>query len=174
LHNNAVTIIPRDIPGVCKRGDILISSRSLNLIGILDPEKEKLIWSWGPGTLDKQHHPTLLKNGHILIFDNGTDRGFSRILELDPVTKTIVWQYEADPPDSFFSKVRGSAQRLPNGNTLITDSDSGRVFEVTKEGETVWDFYNPDKKENGKRYSIYRMMRITDPYDYPKLRNLIQ
>jgi hypothetical protein len=37
----------------------------------------------------------------------------------------------------------GSAQRLPNGNTLITEASFGRFFEVTKEGEIVWDYVNP-------------------------------
>jgi hypothetical protein len=37
----------------------------------------------------------------------------------------------------------GNAQRLPNGNTLITESAFGRFFEVTREGEIVWEYVNP-------------------------------
>jgi len=37
----------------------------------------------------------------------------------------------------------GYAQRLPNGNTLITESSFGRFFEVTKQGEIVWEYVNP-------------------------------
>ena len=58
---------------------------------------------------------------------------------------------------------------MPNGNTLITDSNNGRVFEVTKNGEVVWEFYNIDTDTNGKRSKIYRMMRITNLDNLPKL-----
>ncbi|MBL7197445.1 MAG: aryl-sulfate sulfotransferase [Candidatus Omnitrophica bacterium] len=173
FHTNTIEIIDRDIDGVCKKGDLLICVRELDLIGIVDIEDEKLVWQWGAGNLDKPHHPTLLENGNILIFDNGYHRGYSRIIELNPLTKNIVWEYKTDPPDEFFSADMGASQRLPNGNTLITESDRGRVFEITQDGEIVWEFYNPHiKKEDMKRMVIYRMMRITDPENYPCLRRL--
>lgn len=172
LHNNTLTIIDRNMNGLCKKGDILVAVRQLDLIGIVDIDQEQLLWSWGPGNLEKPHHPTLLENGNILIFDNGPKRGYSRLIELDPFTKEMIWQYEASPPTSFFSGVMGAAQRLPNGNTLITESSKGRVFEITKDGEIVWEFYNPDRHEDGKRATIYRMMRITDPENYSKLEGL--
>ena len=57
-----------------------------------------------------------------------------------------------------------SAQRLPNGNTLITESMNGRIFETTVEFEIVWEYVNPyfTKKEN--RNSIYRAYRV--PYEW--------
>jgi hypothetical protein len=174
LHNNTVTIIDRDMNGLYKKGNIFISVRELDLIGIVDIEQEKLLWSWGPGNLDRQHHPTLLANGNILIFDNGRNREYSRVIEIVPLTKEIVWKYETNPSTSFFSHVMGAAQRLPNGNTLITESTKGYVFEVTKDGEIVWEFYNPDREKDGKRIRIYRMMRITDLKNYPKLKELQQ
>lgn len=143
LHTNTIEIIGKDIDGLCEKGDLLISLCFLDLIGILDIEREKIIWKWGPGHLDRQHHPTLLENENILIFDNGTNRKYSRIIELDPLTKKIVWEYTSKPLRQFFSPTRGGNQRLPNGNSLITESDRGRVFEITKNGEIVWEFYNP-------------------------------
>ena len=65
----------------------------------------------------------------------------------------------AMPKDDFFSKSRGSVQRLPNGNTLITESDKGYVFEVTPKKEIVWRFANPDI-EDGIRQAIWRMTRF--------------
>ena len=118
-----------------------------------------MVWSWGPGELDGPHMPTLLDDGRLLVFDNGTDRDHSRIIELDPVSLEVTWEYRADPPSSFHSKWRGSSQRLPNGNTLICESDRGRVFEVTPEGETVWEFWNPDLRGERRR-GIYRFMRV--------------
>ncbi len=173
FHNNTITIIDREIEGVCKKGSLLVCNRELDLIGILDIAKEEFVWSWGPGELSRPHHPTLLENGNILIFDNGRIKGYSRIIELDPVTKQIVWEYKASPPEEFYTPIRGSCQRLPNGNTLITESNKGRVFEVTRDGEIVWEFFNwevdPEKK---KRAVIYRMMRITDPENYSNLSTL--
>jgi len=164
MHTNTIEIMDRDIEGFCSRGDWLISIRELDLIGVLDAEKLQFVWSWGPGELNRQHHPTLLENGNILIFDNGPDRGFTRIVELDPLSKKIVWEYKSQPPERFFSAKRGGCQRLPNGNILITESDRGHVFEVTSEGKIVWEFYNPVvEKKKSKREAIYRMMRVTYP-----------
>jgi hypothetical protein len=75
------------------------------------------------------------------------------------MTKEIEWQYIGDPPESFYSATMGSCQRLPNGNTLITDSEKGRAFEVTRSGEIVWEWLNPETKK-GRRLQIYRMVRL--------------
>jgi len=80
---------------------------------------------------------------------------------LDPVSREIVWTYEGDPPAGFFSMRRGSNQRLPNGNTLICESEKGRVFEVDARGELVWEFWNPEMRED-RRKRIYRFMRQSE------------
>jgi hypothetical protein len=173
LHSNSIQVLDRDIEGFGKKGDCLVSIREVDLVGVLNTEKEEFVWTWGPGQLDRQHHPTLLDNGNVLIYDNGHNREFTRIVELNPLTKKIEWEYKGDPKESFFSRKRGCNQRLPNGNTLITESDKGHVFEITKDGEIVWDFYNPHiKPENQGRGTIYRMMRISDPPKYPQLEML--
>lgn len=164
FHNNTITIAEKNINGLCKKGDVLISASHLDLIGIIDIVREKLRWTWGPGTLEEQHDPTFLENGNILIFDNGTRREYSRIIELDPLKNEIVWEYHSFQPRLFFTDWGGSAQRLPNGNTLITETSKGRVFEITRDGKIVWEFLNPEKAEDGKRATIYRMTRITDAH----------
>ncbi|MEA1929147.1 MAG: arylsulfotransferase family protein, partial [Candidatus Auribacterota bacterium] len=141
-------------------GNLLICLRHAALVLILNPETREIVWSWGPGILDWPHMPTMLDNGNILIYDNGAHRTYSRILEIDPVEKRIVWEYQADPPEKFYSRTRGSNQRLPNGNTLICESERGRVFEITPTGEVVWEFYNPDIRD-GHRRLIYRMTRVS-------------
>jgi Arylsulfotransferase (ASST) len=70
-----------------------------------------------------------------------------------------VWEYRGDPPQSFSSPARGSAEALPNGNVLVTESARGRVFEVTREGAIVWTFLNPEFEAKGRR-QIYRMQRV--------------
>ncbi len=135
--------------------------RQIDIIGVIDVEKERIVWSWGTDELQAPHHPSLLENGNILIFDNGVDRRYSRVIELNPVTEEIDWEYSAKPPGSFYSPTRGAAQRLPNGNTLITESDKGRVFEVTEDGTIVWEFFSPQiDRVKSQRATIYRMMRM--------------
>ncbi len=173
LHTNTIGIIDRDIAGLCKKGDLLLSMAHLDLIAILDIEKGKVIWKWGQGELSMQHNPVLLKNGNILIYDNGMKRRYSRIVELNPLMKEIVWEYKTNPPKEFFTYYRGANQRLPNGNTLITEGEIGHVFEVTHDGEIVWEFYAPEVKEDEKiRTMIPRMIRITDLENYPCLKNM--
>lgn len=111
--------------------------------------------------------------GNILVFDNGGTapfgagwgpdadgnptqknkvRPYSRVIEFDPITLDIVWIYERPDPNvvlpgenfaPFRSDLASGAQRLVNGNTLITEYMSGRIFEVTQAGELVWEFVSP-------------------------------
>jgi len=162
-HTNTVEELPdnalaKEDPRF-RKGNIIFSMRNVDTIGVIDKEGGEVVWAWGPGVLDKQHMPTMLDNGNILVYDNGTARKYTRILEMDPRNGEIVWEYKADPPRSFLSPTRGSNQRLPNGNTFVADSDSGRLFEVTHEGEIVWEFLNPDLTKAGKRMPLYRAMR---------------
>jgi hypothetical protein len=89
-----------------------------------------------------------LPNGNILIFDNGPHRldetfPFSRVIEVNPATNQIVWTYQEPFPYNFYSPRISNAERLPNGNTLINEGVFGRFFEVTPEGEVVWEYVNP-------------------------------
>ena len=50
------------------------------------------------------------------------------------------WVYPETLDSDFFSPNISGAQRLPNGNTLICEGNSGHLFEVTPEGEMVWEY----------------------------------
>jgi hypothetical protein len=132
-----------------------------------------------------QHHAHFIPKGlpgagHLLVFDNGGSSGYgfanplapdgrgafaratSRVLEIDPVTLELVWSY-ANP--RFFSTNISSAQRLPNGNTLITAGAGGRLFEVTREGAIVWEYMFPLFGGGANpANAVYRGYRI--PYDW--------
>jgi len=98
------------------------------------------------------HAPEVLPGGTILVYDNGSvdQRPFSRVIEyaLDEQAGTaeVVWVYPPEVRDDpWYNFAWGDADRLPNGNTLITsgsiapqDSPS-RIFEVTPDGEIVWE-----------------------------------
>jgi hypothetical protein len=84
------------------------------------------------------------------------------------------WTYS--DPDKFFSPFISGVQRLPNGNTLICEGRSGRVFEVTREGKIVWEYLNPlggevePNAQGGKSppKALFRAVRI--PRDHPGLK----
>ncbi len=161
-HVNAVEYLPEGNSYNGREG-ILISSRELSTVMIVDYETGEIVWEYGPGELLHQHDPTLLENGNVLIFDNR--RRNSRVVEVDPQTDEIVWSYEAE---GFFSHNVSGAQRLENGNTLITEGAQGRVFEVTSEGEIVWGYVSPFADEDG-RNAIFRAHRYdADDVDWPE------
>ncbi len=164
LHLNTITRLSETRSGQLddrfKPGNLLICFRNVNQIGILDRDSKEILWAWGEGALQWPHHPTMLEDGNILIFDNGVERRTSRVIEIEPSSGQVVWEYVADPPASFYTSQRGSAQRLPNGNTLICDGNGGRAFEVDTGGEIVWEWFNPDVK-NGRREQIYRITRLS-------------
>jgi hypothetical protein len=129
-------------------GNIMLSFRNISTVVMIDRRTGEIYWTLGAPPLSGQHAPTILPNGHILLFDNGPHRldqtfPFSRVLEIDPATKEIVWKYQETPVSNFFSPRISNAQRLPNGNTLINEGWFGRFFEVTPEGAVVWEYINP-------------------------------
>ncbi len=103
--------------------------------------------------------------GNILLFDNGWRGGYppkyrywSRVIEIDPVSQVVVWTYSGDKNKrtlrSFFSPHLSGAQRLPNGNTLISEGEWGRSFEVAQDGEIIWEYIT------GLGMKIYRSYRV--------------
>ena len=173
FHLNTVEVLPETPVGTTdprfRAGNVMLCLRNVHTIVILDQEDWSVAWSWGYGDLSFPHMPTMLENGNLLIYDNGVRDKRTRIIELDPVSEQIVWSYPSPPRRDFYSMRRGSNQRLPNGNTLIAESEKGHVIEVTPDGETVWEFWNPELKGK-QRKRIYRFMRM----DEVELRDLIR
>lgn len=132
-----------------KDGNILASLRSVSAVVIIERETGEVIWHLDSTVVAQQHCASELDNGNILIFDNGTFRNhesatYSRVIEVNRAEKSIAWEYRDPHPMTFFTPFMGGAQRLPNGNTLITEAAFGRIFEVTDKGELVWEYVNPD------------------------------
>lgn len=140
LHANAVKVLSRTLAPkfpLFKAGQLLISLRQLDTLAVLDPASGKIEWA-AKGPWKAQHDPTFLENGRLLLFDNfGSPLG-SRVLEYHPQTQAFPWSYPGETGKQFFTKFRGTSQRLPNGNTLIVSSLNGEVFEVTPNREVVW------------------------------------
>jgi len=135
-------------------GKLLFTLRLLNRVCMLDRKSGQIVWEFGEGeAIGHPHCCTALDNGNVLLFDNGLHRystelnladfAASRVIEIDPKKKEIVWKYQDPLAPNFFSAICSGAQRLPNGNTLICEATKGRLFEVTTEGEIVWEYMSP-------------------------------
>jgi len=174
-HANTCFVLPD--------GNILTSFLKLNTIAIIDKTTGDFKWRWGPGQLAHQHDPNMLKNGNILVFDNGTHRpdspiipygmiNFSRVVEVDPKTNEVVWEFRDEQLLSFHACFISGAQRLPNANTLICEGPLGRFFEVTAEKELVWEYVSPFyftmKPVLGWSNAVFRAYRYSP--DYPGLK----
>jgi hypothetical protein len=102
--------------------------------------------------------------GNIIVFNNGArGRTYALVDEITPEVDEFgfytdpgsgpygpaapTWTYTGDPPTSFASPTISGAERMPNGNTYITEGDTGRVFEVTPEGEILWQYVCPSGTE---------------------------
>lgn len=146
-HINSIDELPN--------GDLLLSNRSVDSLLIIDKKTGKVKWHWGKGILKHMHMATYLENGNVLCFDNGPHRqncfmSYSKVIEVNPIKNKVVWEYYDKTPTSFYSEVISGAQRLPNGNTLITDGSKGRIFEVTGEKEVVWEYHSPFFHKTGQ------------------------
>jgi outer membrane protein assembly factor BamB len=131
-----------------------------------------------------QHHPHIIPKGlpgagNLMVFDNGGSSGYgaptavspdggaiyqragSRILEINPTTLELVWSYTGP---RFFSTNISGAQRLPNGNTLITEGAPGRLLEVTADRRVVWEYVYPVFSGPNASNGVYRGYRV--PYDW--------
>lgn len=148
IHTNAVEYITAEKAAIlpfASEGQVLLSFRDVGALAILDLDREEIVWA-RRGDWAGQHDPDVLPNGHILLFDNlgkYGPGGHSRILEIDPQTGAEVWRYQGSAEVFFESDARASQERQPNGNTLITESHGGRLFEVTPDGRIVWEYINP-------------------------------
>ena len=150
-----------------RAGNFLVSVLELDTVAVIDPRREEVVWAL-TGMWHKQHQPTLVDSGHLLVFDNlGAGDASSRVLELDPLSQQVLWHYGGDPEVDLFSKTLGTCQRLPNGNTLITESENGRALEVTRGGETVWEYYNPHRAGEHQELIavLFEVLRL--PPDHP-------
>jgi hypothetical protein len=176
LHANSVRVFDGSMERASplyKKGNILFSLRQLDVVGILDPVKDEIIWAESGienGLWRGQHDPTLLPNGHMLLFDNRgrSKRETSKIIEFDPFTLDVAWEYPGVDQPPIYSKVMGAVKRLPNGNTLISESNFGRALEVTPDKRIVWEFLNPNRAgdQNELIATLFEVKRID--YDYVK------
>jgi hypothetical protein len=173
--------------------NVVISSRQASFVAIVARDGT-IAWRMADFSESKelrairqiigQHHVHFIPKGlpgagNLLVFDNGGASGYgfttpaapngansfaranSRVLEINPVTLALVWSYNGP---RFYSSNISSAQRLPNGNTLITEGASGRLLEVTTDRKIVWEYIYPVFSGPQSSNAVYRGYRV--PYDW--------
>ncbi len=153
---------------------VLLSARNQHRIYKVDFDTGDIVWTLGTNgdfAIDpdavflEQHSPEVQPNGNVLVYDNGSStRPWSRVVEyaldLGRMTASVVWEYRPTP--DIFTEFWGDADRLPNGNTLVTfgrrerDEDS-HLIEVTADRETVWQLATPEG------WGWYRAERVEEP-----------
>jgi uncharacterized protein (TIGR03437 family) len=138
MHANSLQVTPM--------GVLLLSARYLDTLIAISPQLDRIAWRIGrfksdftfPNPSDRfyhEHYVRMLENGNLLLFDNGNGRPaaegglYTRALELaldwKSMTAAKVWEYRhqtgtsGGTPVYKYSDRVGTAQRLPNGNTIV-------------------------------------------------------
>jgi hypothetical protein len=164
FHSNTVRRL--DDPagtGPWRPGNLLVSLRQIDMVMVVDPSTERVVWAQrGPWV--RQHEPVRLPGERLLVFDNRGRGGASQVLEIDLGSGEVLWRWPGAGPGTLASREAGAAARLPNGDTLITESERGRAFEVTRGGEVVWEFVSPHRAGPGDELvaTLFEMLRVPE------------
>lgn len=176
FHTNTIEVFDGSLAAISpllKKGNILACSPTQSTVWIVDGETRAVVWSWS-NRWGQIHQPTFLPTGNWLLFHNSARQNAARewcsaVLEYDFPACNLVWSYggkEGQPETEFYSGTSSLADRLPNGNTLITVSEPGRAIEVTPDKEVVWEFYNPRRagENNELIATLFQLERIPMAY----------
>jgi hypothetical protein len=173
-HSNSIRELPpnpwfADGDERFRPGNILVSSRSLCTLFIIDRSSGDVVWQYSDG-LDHQHEAVMIEEGQsgaglIMVFNNGRDSlnayRRTRVQAINPVSGTVEWEYSSK---FFYSTIGGTAQLLPNNNVLVTSSHGGRAFEIRPRGRIVWEWAPP--------YKPMRLLRLA-PDHCPQLAAIV-
>ena len=148
LHLNDVEPFSSKLqPGFFKPGDVLVSLRNINTVFVFNLETEQIKYI-SSGQFVRQHDPDFIDGNTFSVFDNNNKNVLepanrkSRILIISAKDNTTKEYFAGTSEQPFFTNVMGKHQWLPNGNLLITESKSGRGFEINRQGELVWQYIN--------------------------------
>jgi hypothetical protein len=174
LHLNGVEPFPDQIqPGFFGQGDILVSLRNINTVFVFERDTENIKFIT-TGAFVRQHDPSFVDGNTISVFDNNHNGDVdpqSRIVLISLPENKIAKYYAGTPEAPFYSPIMGKMQWLPDGHLLVTDSSSGRAFELNRERRIVWEFHN--LVGDGTVGLVTEVSRLTERLDQ-KLRSLAE
>jgi hypothetical protein len=154
LHTNSLQVLDGSAAALhpaFEAGNVLVSILTQDLLAVLDVDTASLAWTY-QGGFDGQHDARQHPDGTVTVFDNRGAGKRSRVGRIDLRSEEIVWTHGLGEADRFFTPCCGTAQRLPNGNMLISESEFGRALEVTPDGALVWEFVSPYRAGPDDRY----------------------
>lgn len=166
LHTNSLQLVTREIARsfpFAEPGQVLLSHNFRGALSLIDPETKRIVWARRV-SYKNQHSARFLPDGTIGMFQNADNfavGGGSRVVMLDPTSGAERWVFAGSKEFRFYSDNRGSVQPLPNGNVLVTESNAGRIFEVTRSRDVVWEF-RIGHTMHGKTPAVFDALRI-DP-----------
>lgn len=169
-HTNSIVRLDgrhTDVLPEATAGRYLVSMRNIDAVGIVDLDTERFVWLHR-GPFKAQHDARFTPEGRLMVFDNiGMGKERSRVLAMTPTGMAIAWTYASSPAAPLFSPTLGTAQPLPNGDVLVTESEAGRAVEVTPDGEIVWEMYNPHRAgEHGEFIAaLFEVTRLAPDTD---------
>jgi Arylsulfotransferase (ASST) len=147
LHANDFEPFPAGMPaGFFGAGDVLVSLRNANTLLVFNIADRKIKWSLTGHTI-RQHDPDFVDGNTIGVFDNqnilvsGGPQA-SRILKIHAPDNAIQVVYAGSQSQPFFTDVMGKLQWLSNGHVLVTEARAGRAFELTPQGQIVWEYFH--------------------------------
>lgn len=185
LHANDVDYITKEMAEklpFAKEGQVLISLHRLSTIAVLDIDTETIVWAQS-GMWYGQHDPDFLANGNVSLIQNHANNIDNRILvdklegkitqimQYNPLTKEIAWEYHGSDDNPLYTSVRGEVFPLPNGNILFTEHDKARILEITPDKEVVWEYINYNSTRGNQISAINGTARFKEA-DLPFLKEV--
>jgi len=133
-----------------RSGRVLVTFRNLDSVALVDLAEGRCVGAWGKGVLHHPHDASFREDGSLLVLEDGDDpRLGARVLELDPLTEHVRWEYRAPFPGAFPSSGRGTIQPLEEGHVLVGSSNLAEAFELTRSGEPAWRYVSSSRPVPG-------------------------
>jgi len=169
FHTNSLRVLDGVLANklpVFAAGNILLSILKLDTIAIVDTDRREVAWTL-QADFASQHDARVLPDGRLMLIDNLGRVGQSSVEVYDPVSRHLEWEFRGTENEPFFTRTCGAARRLPNGNTLLVESDNGRALEIDAQGAVVWEYYNPHRAGPRNEYiaALFDLRRL--PPEFP-------
>lgn len=131
-------------------GHYIISLRAINQVWKVHSSSGKVLWKLGengdiqinePIYFQRQHYAYRNRNGHIMLFDNGSEkRPYSRVLAyaIDESNLTAKLISTTDLPKENYSPIMGSSFLLPDNNLLVASSSSLTALKIDQNGKVLF------------------------------------
>lgn len=169
FHTNSLELLDGRAAGRAPAfvaGRVLVSIRELNTVAVVDLDRVEVVWAQ-QGPFEAQHDATILDDGDLMLFNNILRPGVSAVQVFDLAGGQEIWRFAGTDERPFYSRTCGTSQPLPGGHVLVTESDNGRAFEITSDGDVVWDFYNPHRAGEHDEYiaTLFEVLRLPPDLD---------